>query len=443
MAPASTDAVQAALVAGHLHHLTPDQTSMLKKLWGRLFELFKQPGDPNSKPAEPRKVEAAPAKKGGFFSRGKKEPAEQADLFIGATTDPNWLSQPLEKAIPLIPGTELQRSFWSMVGTDNPDAVVLRYLRARKWDFDAAYNMLINTLRWRLVMRIDDIIALGETGLRDELEKLKKGMGESFIKNLHSGKAYLGGPDKSDRGVCFINVRFHHKEDQDPEVIKLMTLAVMESSRLIVNQPMETSCIVFNMEGFTLANMDFDFVKFLLTCFEAYYPETLGQCLIHKAPWVFSTVWSLITPLLDPVVASKIHFTKNVDELTKYVPLSSLPSFISGDENKKTKDEKLKVDTPKAGSLVKPSSAEYQDYQDIIKEYSHETAEWAKTDRAAEDQERLELAKRYRAARIKTDKDLRGPTTWQLKGLFVVKEGRLFIDFGSENWVPKDITECV
>lgn len=53
----------------------------------------------------------------------------------------------------------------------------------------------------------------------------------------------------------FINVRFHHKEDQDPEVIKLMTLAVMESSRLMVNQPMETACIVFNMEGFTLANM--------------------------------------------------------------------------------------------------------------------------------------------------------------------------------------------
>lgn len=34
-----------------------------------------------------------------------------------------------------------------------------------------------------------------------------------------------------------------------------MTLAVMESSRLMVNQPMETACIVFNMEGFTLANM--------------------------------------------------------------------------------------------------------------------------------------------------------------------------------------------
>lgn len=34
-----------------------------------------------------------------------------------------------------------------------------------------------------------------------------------------------------------------------------MTLYVMENSRLVVGQPMETSCIVFNMEGFTLSNM--------------------------------------------------------------------------------------------------------------------------------------------------------------------------------------------
>lgn len=201
MAPAN-ETVQAALVAGHLGHLTPDQTTMLKQLWDRILELFEQTGDPNSKPAPKKPVEeAAPKKSGGFFSRGKKEPEVQTDLFIGSTTDPNWLSLPLEKAMPLIPGKQLHATFWNMVATDNPDAVMLRFLRARKWDLDAAYNMLSNTLRWRLVMRVDDIVALGETGLHDELEKLKKGMGESFIWNLKSGKAYLGGPDKDDRGI--------------------------------------------------------------------------------------------------------------------------------------------------------------------------------------------------------------------------------------------------
>ena len=36
-------------------------------------------------------------------------------------------------------------------------------------------------------------------------------------------------------------------------------------------------------------------MKFILKCFEANYPESLGILLIHKAPWVFS---GSLTPLL-------------------------------------------------------------------------------------------------------------------------------------------------
>ncbi|KAG1072422.1 hypothetical protein G6F42_025914 [Rhizopus arrhizus] len=202
-------------------------------------------------------------------------------------------------------------------------------------------------------------------------------MGDCFITQLNSGKAYLGGPDKAGRGICFINVNLHHKEDQPVEVIKLLTMYVMETSRVVVHQPVEAACIVFNMDGFTLKNMDFDFVKFLVTCFEAYYPETLGSCLIHRAPWVFSTVWNLITPLLDPVVATKIHFTKDYNELQNFVDSASLPGNITGDKDKKTLDEK-KIDPVPAGKLGTPTTAAYQEYQNMIKEYQIETLEWTK-----------------------------------------------------------------
>lgn len=32
-------------------------------------------------------------------------------------------------------------------------------------------------------------------------------------------------------------------------------------------------------------------MKFILKCFEANYPESLGIMLIHRAPWVFSGWW--------------------------------------------------------------------------------------------------------------------------------------------------------
>lgn len=43
------------------------------------------------------------------------------------------------------------------------------------------------------------------------------------------------------------------------------------------------------MTGFTLANMDYVPLKFIIKCFEANYPESLGVILIHNAPWVFKS----------------------------------------------------------------------------------------------------------------------------------------------------------
>lgn len=36
--------------------------------------------------------------------------------------------------------------------------------------------------------------------------------------------------------------------------------------------------------------MDYVPVKFLIKAFEAHYPESLGVCLVHKAPWVFQGI---------------------------------------------------------------------------------------------------------------------------------------------------------
>jgi hypothetical protein len=65
------------------------------------------------------------------------------------------------------------------------------------------------------------------------------------------------------------------------------------------------------MTDFTLANMVFNLfvyfpslmrtdslqdyhpVKFMIKCFEANYPESLGVVLIHKAPWIFSSPYFL------------------------------------------------------------------------------------------------------------------------------------------------------
>lgn len=86
------------------------------------------------------------------------------------------------------------------------------------------------------------------------------------------------------------------------------------------------------MTDFSMANMDYAPVKFMIKCFEANYPESLGAVLVYKAPWIFNTVWSLIRGWLDPVVAGKVHFVKHPKDLQEFVPVSQIPVDMGGEE---------------------------------------------------------------------------------------------------------------
>ncbi|EIE91027.1 hypothetical protein G6F46_005978 [Rhizopus delemar] len=423
---------------GHAGALNEEQLDKLKKLWLRVLALFQQQGETVQLEQEPTKK-----KTGGLFGFGKKEEKEK-EYFLGTTSDPRWRNLSLDKALPLIPGSLLHQAFWGLVATDNPDSTLLRFLRARKWDLDASFNMLANTLRWRIDMRTNDIVALGETGLIEELERSKSGLGTSFKELLGRKMVTLGGPDKNDRGICFINVQVYHKEDQPIETIKLLTIYIMETARIICDYPMETVCIVFNLENFTMANMDLDAVKFLAECFQAYYPESLGLACVHKAPWVFSTIWNLITPLLDPVVASKIIFTKSVQDLQNHIPEDSLPSLITGDASKPSFDERTVSEPPRPGRISIPADdADVKSYWKNVLDYEKKTTEWAESNQESL-LERLKLGQSYRISRVKAEKLIRGETSYHAKGMINInKDDRLIVSYKTSSWDSKDITDWV
>ena len=86
------------------------------------------------------------------------------------------------------------------------------------------------------------------------------------------------------------------------------------------------------MTSFTMANMDYTPVKFMIKVFEANYPESLGCVLVHKSPWIFQGIWKIIKGWLDPVVAAKVHFTNGPEDLQEYIPRSQIISELGGDE---------------------------------------------------------------------------------------------------------------
>ncbi|GJJ75557.1 hypothetical protein EMPS_07915 [Entomortierella parvispora] len=295
---------------GRLGHLTPEQTEKLQQFWVRLYDIFdgKTQFDqtaPSSFKGQARDEDTpapAPAKSGWF---GRSKSTETASEKTVAAPAPRFT------------GAELQKTFWKLTMMDHPDLILLKFIRARKWNLDDAMKMFLNALKWRIVERLDELVELSDVELDAKYPK--------FIEQMKLGKGYLRGADPLGRPMSVVNTRLHHKADQPAETIHRFTLYTMECGRMVLPQGAETVIVIFDLSSFGLDNMDWGFVRLFVQCFESYYPETLGVCVVHKAPFVFWGLWKLIQPLLDPVVASKFVFTRNNAELHKVVPRDRLP----------------------------------------------------------------------------------------------------------------------
>ncbi|KAF2234216.1 CRAL/TRIO domain-containing protein [Viridothelium virens] len=406
---------------GRPGNLTAEQEQKLKELWKITFKLFgvQKPhgqdeaqldgatnGESESTSTAPSDTASAepPAtpdkrKKSrlSFLRRGNKESESPA-----APTSPSGLESIAEsldganekygqtkqfrETIASQSPEALRATFWSMTKHDHPDGILLRYLRARKWDVNAALVMLVSAMHWRdqEIHVDDDIMYRGEEGcLLDSQGKAegatnssKERDGKDFLAQYRMGKSFLHGLDKEGRPMCVVRVRIHHGGDQTVSSLERYTVHTIETARLLLRGNVDTATIIFDMTDFSLANMDYTPVKFMIKCFEANYPESLGAVLVHKSPWIFQGIWKIIRGWLDPVVAAKVHFTGNLTELTEFIDKSKAMKELGGDEDweyhyiepREGENDQMK-DTTKKAELLKVR-------EELVKNYENSTLAW-------------------------------------------------------------------
>lgn len=139
-----------------------------------------------------------------------------------------------------------------MVKQEHPDSLLLRFLRARKWDVGKAFSMMASTILWRKEMEVDDeILPRGEAyalemsrGQGASVKEKKEGT--DFINQLKMGKSFLHGFDREGRPVNYVRVKIHKPGDQSEETIERYIVHVIESTRLIIAPPVETGVCYFD-----------------------------------------------------------------------------------------------------------------------------------------------------------------------------------------------------
>ena len=200
---------------------------------------------------------------------------------------------------------------------EDPDRYMTRFLRARQSDVQAAVAMATASIAWRMEFGVFDLLKAGEDGIVPEPS--------GFIRS----EFYLSGYDKHGRLVSYVHVGLHDPKTLEPHSAQLQTVYMLELGSLVKAKREELGTIVFDLRGFSMANMNWSGLKFLVKNSQDNYPERLGLCLIVGAPWVFQGVWKLIKALLDPVVASKIQFV-NCENISDFIEPDQLVKRCGG-----------------------------------------------------------------------------------------------------------------
>jgi hypothetical protein len=265
---------------GTVGNLTPDQESKLRELWvltakvcGIKTEGLDQGAEQQKAPQSPPQ-EKKTRRRYTWFGKAYDETVDDgastasangaasslASLSVADTDDKYGQSKEFKQTLDEMTPEEIRTTFWNMVKHDHPDALLLRFLRARKWDVKKALIMLISTIRWRLLeLKVDDdVMKNGEALARKQVESSDPGQkkaGEEFLAQLRMGKTFLHGVDKAGRPICVVRVRLHRSSDQSDKTMERLTVFTIETARLMLISPVETATIVFDMTNFTLANM--------------------------------------------------------------------------------------------------------------------------------------------------------------------------------------------
>lgn len=240
---------------GHLGNLTPEQDQRLRELWQAVLQLYAVFKDytPSAAPA----AAAAPApsppqttSRFGIFRRRESqvEPAPQpaassgADARLIAEADKMGVSRELVDLLVTHSPETIRNMVIGSVKGDHPDALALRFLRARKWDVPKALTMMFTAMDWRYrEAKVDaDVMANGDAGAV-EGEAKNHALSRDFMKQCRMGKSFLHGTDRENRPICYVRVRLHRSADQVPESIERYTTYLIETARFTLEPPGETA----------------------------------------------------------------------------------------------------------------------------------------------------------------------------------------------------------
>eukprot|EP00775_Hariotina_reticulata_P010356 gene10356-10514_t len=216
---------------------------------------------------------------------------------------------------------------------DHDYYTLLRFLRARNYEFDKAIKMWMDTLDWRREYEVDGIL---DNFLFHEREQFLMAYPQGYHKTDKLGRPIyiqlLGKIDISTLKQITSEermIKFHIQEYERCGKI------IMPICSKLQGRQIDQTFGIMDVKGVGMSHLTGE-VKRLMSTLTKFdqdnYPEMLGRICIINAPMVFKAIWSLIKPLLNPRTLSKIQIcqTNYTKDLLEWVDAENLPEWLGG-----------------------------------------------------------------------------------------------------------------